>query len=66
MGITRSGAGGVGVTVGVEVEIRLAYVCATILPHKMVGRSAADLANLQKNGNVIHVDAQVYLVSNAM
>ena len=46
--VTRNGAGGVGVTVGVEVEIRLAHVRATILLHKMVEKNVADWANLQK------------------
>lgn len=57
--VTLSGAGGVSVTVGVEVEIRLGHVGATILPHKMVEKIAADWANLQKHGNAMFMDAQV-------
>ena len=65
-GVTRNGLGGAGVALAVEVEVRLAYVYATILPHKMVERSAADLANLQKHGDAIHMGAQVYLVSEGI
>jgi len=57
-GVTRNGPGGVGVALAAEVEVGLAFVYATILPHKMVERSAADLANLQKHGDAIHMDAQ--------
>lgn len=57
--VTRNGAGGVGVTVGVEVEIKLAHVRVTILLHKMVEKNVTDWANLQKHGNVTHVDVEV-------